>query len=128
MSLQLSKKVTRHVSDELRAVLTQLNPDDIETVVTTSGGTVTFAATEGEAYSVENINRFRKFVKMDLVTSMSNEELEQYRKDNNETVRNAAGFITTDLYDQLHTFLVKLVPEVLSELKLDEPVAQTKKK
>jgi hypothetical protein len=128
VSLKLSKRVTRRMSDEVRNVLPRLDPDDLQELVATNlpyGTPMTFG---DQGTWTESSKRLEKFVTLGLLTRMSIKDLEDEQKANKRQWRDFAGYRATQLYVQVHTFLVKLVPEVIKELQLDEPRSQEEKK
>ncbi|HEV2046594.1 MAG TPA: hypothetical protein VGQ95_08350 [Chthoniobacterales bacterium] len=126
VSLQLSKRVTRHMSDEVRNILPRLEPDDIRELVAYDrayGAAITYEDQESWTGSSK---RLEKFVTLGLLTQMSVKDLEDDQEEKKR--RDFAGYKATQLYVRVHTFLINLVPEVISELQLDEPGTQKKKK
>ncbi len=124
VSLELSKKVTRKVSDEVRNVLPKLDADDIKWVAMNDGGESTYG---DEVSWKDDAGRIGKFATLGLVARMSTKDLEERQKINERPSRDFAGYKTTDLFDQVHAFLIDLVPEVISELQLNEPLNEKKK-
>jgi hypothetical protein len=130
LSLDVGKKIGRQLPDEVRTVLQNLDSDDIHYILAAdSGGYDKFFY--GQEVT-EEWARNRKFVELGLGSKLSKQELraqfEEDRKNDKEAVLATEGFRTTKLFDRTNSFLINLLPEVISELRLDETSPKTKPK
>src|SRR5207302_9331612 len=109
VTLVLGKDVIVEIPDEVRQVIRTLTPDELDDLLAVQGSG-TFTAESLESPQVET---WRRWVSLGLLTEMSQSELETYRKTSLENKNAVVGFRSTPLLYSARKSLIDLLPQIL---------------